>query len=129
MDSIVYSALWDGCGSLLVPSINRQGSVIEITQPIDAICGIPIGGGVRYDLGRFPPGDYTVHVVPCQHIFYPPCYPGVPPPDVAFSVTLATGQPVPMFDTFGVALCCVGFALIGMLRARHHANGRSVPII
>jgi hypothetical protein len=128
-DSITYIVGWDGCGSLLEPSIARHGSLIEIRQPINAFCGIPIGGYVHYDLGRFPPGHYTVHIAPCEQI-YPdtPCYPGDSPPDVAFSVISAGALGIPALDGFATATCCAGLMLIGMLRAargsRVHARRR-----
>ncbi len=127
IDAVTYSAAWEGCGTLLLPSITRLGNVVEIQQPIDAICFDPFGGYVQYDLGRFPPGQYSVHVVPCQHVFFPPCYPGEPPPDVTFSVIAAGAQGIPALDGFALATCCAGLMLIGMLRAARRSQVRVRP--
>ena len=90
-DHVVYTALWTGCGTLLPPTIVRTASDVTITQAIVELCGIPPGGGVRYDLGLFPPGSYRVHMLSSDCFEGEPgtCVPLVNPEDVSFEVSAA----------------------------------------
>jgi hypothetical protein len=113
---IVYTAAWDGCGVLEEPLIERNGRVIQVTQPIDVICGVPPGPlGVLYHLGQFVPGTYTVHVVPCFGYWVESCEPGTPPADVTFRVV--GGDPpvaAPALDPLSAAALLVGVLIVGM---------------
>lgn len=114
-DPVTYFAWWDGCGNLRAPSIAQNGNIIEISQPIEIICAIPVGGGlVHYDLGRFAPGNYRVHVRICSY-FYGECLPSESPPDVPFSVGGALARPVPL-GTRAIAVLGIGVLLVGAFR-------------
>jgi hypothetical protein len=114
-ESVNYFVPWDGCGSLWEPTITRVGDLIEILQPINAFCGIPLGGVVHYDLGRFPPGNYRVHIEPCQLIYLgDQCYPGSPPPDVTFSVAGISAQAIPSIGYFAALICAIAVLLMGL---------------
>ncbi|HET7924000.1 MAG TPA: hypothetical protein VFL30_03830 [Rhodanobacteraceae bacterium] len=123
-DPIVYFVWWNGCGHLRDPTITQSGNVIEIRQQIEAICGVPIGGGlIHYELGRFPPGDYVVHMVPCEYLAATVCLPGSSPLDVNFTVAAIAARPLPALGAFASAVFAVSALLSGILAFRTKRHG------
>lgn len=122
-EDVVYTAAWDGCGALRPPSIVVTNNLIQITQPVDVICGVPPGPlGVLYRLGPFQPGTYRVHVVPCAIVPPDQCIPGTLPEDVIFRVV--GGVAALSAPTMGFPAGVLLVASIVLLAARKECRQR-----
>lgn len=128
-DVIVYYTWWNGCGTLRAPTITQHGQAIAVEQPIEEFCGIPIGGLIHYELGRFPAGTYVVRLASCSYWLPHVCFGNDSPPDVMFSVagepTQTFAQPTPASGPVALVTLALALALAVMsARARLQRTGR-----
>lgn len=118
----VLSLLWTGCGGWTPDTltVTTAGNAVTVTQQIShsGLCGA--GGRVRFDLGTFPPGSYTlvyqaVHFVPAAGTYAP------------LTTQFTVGGPpiaTPALGPLGLAILMLAILATGTLARRMPTQSR-----